>query len=208
MQEDTKFSLYYTPLCGYCTMVRRTIARLGIEDQIELRDANQSEHGEALFAARGRHTVPVLRIEEEGKDEWMPESRDIMRYLETRFGDGQPPRGGGGGGGFFDRLQMPVTIGMWLLFGAGLIFSNAQQPLWFAAMALGALRAISRAWATHGLVHVGIAGLFVLGAGAIFARWQLGVDLPWWWAVYLFAGVLFAAGLALRLRARREQSPA
>jgi glutaredoxin 2 len=29
--------------------------------------------------------VPVLRIQKAGGDEWMPESADIVRYLEKRF---------------------------------------------------------------------------------------------------------------------------
>lgn len=75
-------ALYVTPLCGYCLMVRRAIDRLGLD--VEVR--NVSRHApwrEELFAARGRGTVPVLRIENDDDVEWMGESRDIIRYLES-----------------------------------------------------------------------------------------------------------------------------
>jgi DNA segregation ATPase FtsK/SpoIIIE-like protein len=45
------------------------------------------EHLRDLVEARGVKTVPVLRIRHpEGRDEWMPESADIVRYLDGRFG--------------------------------------------------------------------------------------------------------------------------
>lgn len=78
-------ALYHYEGCFYCTRVRRAIARLGID--VELRDifANP-EHRRDLIAARGRATVPVLRCTSADADRWMPESADIIRYLERRFG--------------------------------------------------------------------------------------------------------------------------
>ena len=78
-------SLYHFEGCPYCQRVRDAMKRLGV--QIELRDIRGSaEHLAALRAATGRQTVPVLRIEEgEGKTRWMPESLDIVAYLEREF---------------------------------------------------------------------------------------------------------------------------
>ncbi len=78
-------SLYHFEGCPYCQRVRDAMKRLGI--QIELRDVRtSSDHMSALRAATGRSTVPVLRIEEgEGKTRWMPESLDIVAYLEKEF---------------------------------------------------------------------------------------------------------------------------
>ena len=78
-------SLYHFEGCPYCQRVRDAMRRLGIE--IELRDIRtSSEHLGALRSATGRSTVPVLRIEEgEGKARWMPESLDIVAYLEKQF---------------------------------------------------------------------------------------------------------------------------
>jgi glutathione S-transferase len=78
-------SLYHFEGCPYCQRVRDAMKRLGVE--IELRDVRASaEHLGALRAATGRSTVPVLRIEEgAGKTRWMPESLDIVAYLEQEF---------------------------------------------------------------------------------------------------------------------------
>ncbi len=66
-------------------MVQSAIDRMGID--VELRDIFEiSQHRDDLIEARGRATVPVLRITAPGGDErWMPESRDIVRYLEATY---------------------------------------------------------------------------------------------------------------------------
>ena len=78
-------SLYHYEGCPYCTRVRIAAGELGVE--IELRDIYaETEHREELAQAMGRLTVPVLRVEHpEGEVRWMPESRDIVRYLHERF---------------------------------------------------------------------------------------------------------------------------
>ncbi|MFO0682775.1 MAG: glutathione S-transferase N-terminal domain-containing protein [Sandaracinus sp.] len=79
-------ALYHYDSCPFCFRVRRALSRLGVE--VELRNIHESpEHLRALVEARGAKTVPVLRIRHEnGQDEWMPESADIVRYLDQRFG--------------------------------------------------------------------------------------------------------------------------
>ena len=78
-----KLSLYHFRGCPFCSMVSAAINRLGI--QVDERDIMQnSQYREQLLAARGRTTVPVLRIDSpDGEVRWMPESRDIVRYLES-----------------------------------------------------------------------------------------------------------------------------
>lgn len=80
--EDT-LALYYLDSCPFCRMVRSNIERLGID--VELRDIlGNTDYRDELIEARGRATVPVLRITSPNGDEhWMPESRDIVKYLET-----------------------------------------------------------------------------------------------------------------------------
>ena len=48
-------------------------------------DPDWSEYyADELIESRGRATVPVLRITSpNGEERWMPESPDIVRYLET-----------------------------------------------------------------------------------------------------------------------------
>jgi len=76
-----KLALYVTPYCGYCHYVIGTIKELGLDVEIRnvMADRNDLEE---LYQARNRTTVPVLRITENGKDQWMPESRDIVQYLQ------------------------------------------------------------------------------------------------------------------------------
>ena len=81
-----KLSLYHYPSCPFCALVRNAIELLGVE--VELRDTSvDPEHHRDLVNARQRATVPVLRIDSpNGKTRWMPESHDIVQYLETTYG--------------------------------------------------------------------------------------------------------------------------
>ncbi|MDJ0877519.1 MAG: glutathione S-transferase N-terminal domain-containing protein [Halieaceae bacterium] len=83
---EEKLALYHFQGCPFCSMARVPIDRLGID--VELRDIYQDrQHMDDLVAARGRATVPVLRITTaDGEDRWMPESRDIVHYLESTYG--------------------------------------------------------------------------------------------------------------------------
>ncbi len=79
-----KLSLYGYAYCPYCKRVMREIDRLGIE--VEMVDTLRNPGArDELFHQLGRGTVPVLRIEENGDERWMPESRDIINYLRDRF---------------------------------------------------------------------------------------------------------------------------
>ncbi len=84
--EGETLALYHFDSCPFCRMVRSTIVRLGVE--IELRDIYRDPSRlDELVAARGRPTVPVLQCTSpDGIVRWMPESRDIIRYLEERYG--------------------------------------------------------------------------------------------------------------------------
>lgn len=85
-QKIAGLALYQYRGCPFCARVRRALARLGIE--VELRDtlADRASADE-LLAATGRRTVPVLRIRaEDGVTRWLPESAEIIAYLEERFG--------------------------------------------------------------------------------------------------------------------------
>lgn len=93
--------LYAFPSCPFCMRVSRALDDLGLE--VEYEDINQKPEAlQALVEARGRRTVPVLRIEQqEGQTTWMPESSDIISYLYERFGEGKPPPRCKGFFGFF-----------------------------------------------------------------------------------------------------------
>jgi len=77
-----KLALYHYFGCPFCAMVTAGIDRLGLE--VELRDIFENpQYRDELIGARGRATVPVLQITSpDGEEHWMPESHDILRYLE------------------------------------------------------------------------------------------------------------------------------
>ena len=76
------YSLYYYDSCGFCQRVLRTIDKLKLD--VERRHIhNVPQHRKDLIDARGRQTVPVLRIDDGNKTTWMPESRDIITYLNS-----------------------------------------------------------------------------------------------------------------------------
>jgi len=79
-------TLYGYPQCPYCARVLHAIESLGLD--IPLRNTlEDGEHRDAVVAATGRGTVPILRIEHpDGKVDWLPESADIVRFLASRFG--------------------------------------------------------------------------------------------------------------------------
>ena len=77
-------SLYQFYACPFCVKVRREMARLGLD--IEVRDAQSGLYREELQREGGQVQAPCLRIEEEGKVQWMYESSDIIAYLQGRFG--------------------------------------------------------------------------------------------------------------------------
>jgi len=83
--ETATLSLYGYPQCPYCQIVLRKLDDLGLD--VELRNTSlEPAYRQALVEARGRATVPVLRIEDEpGRVKWLPESADIVDYLHRRF---------------------------------------------------------------------------------------------------------------------------
>jgi glutaredoxin len=81
-----RLALYTSPGCPFCWRVTDAIDRLGLD--VEVRDVTISrERRDELVQARGRATVPVLWIQSpDGSVRWMPESMDIIHYLEHMYG--------------------------------------------------------------------------------------------------------------------------
>ena len=82
---EDKLALYFMATCPFCQRVMKTIASLGLD--VEMRDVVANSHWrDELIQARGRATVPVLWIQSpDGEVRWMPESLDIIQYLERTF---------------------------------------------------------------------------------------------------------------------------
>jgi len=77
-------TLYNLPGCPYCAKVKEKLAELDLEyEKIDV----PSSHGERteVEAVSGQTGVPVLVDPEHGV-EGMPESDDIVAYLEETYG--------------------------------------------------------------------------------------------------------------------------
>ena len=83
-----KLALYSSDGCPFCWYVMEAINRLGL--QVEMRDiVRDRTRLVELIQGRGRPTVPVLWIQSpDGSVRWMPESRDIIHYLQETYGQG------------------------------------------------------------------------------------------------------------------------
>jgi glutaredoxin len=83
--ETARMALYHFHTCPYCRKVRRDIRLLGLN--IEQRDIKQDRaRRDELVAGGGKKQVPCLRVTEaDGAVRWIYESRDISRYLTSRF---------------------------------------------------------------------------------------------------------------------------
>lgn len=80
-----KLALYTMALCPFGWRVTRVINRLGLD--VEMRDVlMHPARRDELIEATGRSTVPVLWIQSpDGEVSWMPESRDIIQYLQQTY---------------------------------------------------------------------------------------------------------------------------
>lgn len=81
-----RLALYYFDGCPFCIRVMRAIDTMRLD--VELRNIYENrDYLDELREVRGRTTVPVLRItSSNGEDRWMPESADIVRYLQATYG--------------------------------------------------------------------------------------------------------------------------
>jgi glutaredoxin len=78
-------SLYQFYACPFCIKTRRALHRLNLP--VETRDAQHDPvHRSALEAGGGKVQVPCLRIDGQGDSRWLYESKEIVAYLEQRFG--------------------------------------------------------------------------------------------------------------------------
>lgn len=84
--ERDRLALYWFPGCPYCDSVLEVIDRLRLD--VELRDIHADpRHRAELLEARRDDMVPVLRLSTPGGEvRFLPESRDIVRYLESTYG--------------------------------------------------------------------------------------------------------------------------
>ncbi len=78
--------LYELEGCPYCAKVKRTLEDLGLDYESHMVPAAHGERDE-VAAVSGQTGVPVLVDADHGV-EGMPESDDIVAYLEETYGEG------------------------------------------------------------------------------------------------------------------------
>ena len=80
--NTVKYSLYYYDSCPFCARVLHGLDKVNVD--VERRNImSDANHRTALQQATGRSTVPCLRIETGKESQWMFESMDIMRFLQS-----------------------------------------------------------------------------------------------------------------------------
>lgn len=85
-RECEKLTLYYFPGCPFCQVTLARARRMGLT----LPRKNIHRDPDAmheLIEGGGKKTVPCLRIRGSEGIQWLYESTDIIRYLESRFAD-------------------------------------------------------------------------------------------------------------------------
>jgi len=76
--------LYELEGCPYCAKVKRKLDDLGLEYESHMVPSSHSERTE-VEAVSGQTGVPVL-VDNDNGIEGMPESDDIVAYLEREYG--------------------------------------------------------------------------------------------------------------------------
>jgi len=87
--HTSELALYQYKACPFCVKVRRAMKRQSLS--IDTRDVKRSESARGeLLAGGGKLKVPCLRIEDgQGAVNWMYDSADIIKYLDTTFAAAQ-----------------------------------------------------------------------------------------------------------------------
>jgi glutathione S-transferase len=82
--SDSQLVLYELEGCPYCAKVKNKLAELNLEYESRMVPRSHAERTE-VEAVSGQTGVPVLVDEAHGV-EGMPESDDIVAYLEETYG--------------------------------------------------------------------------------------------------------------------------
>ncbi|MEE4246695.1 MAG: glutathione S-transferase N-terminal domain-containing protein [Kangiellaceae bacterium] len=77
-----QYQLYYYNSCPFCQFVLQALPNVNVE--VELKDILRDfDNRNELMAGGGKTQVPCLRIINDDGEQWMYESADIIRYLNS-----------------------------------------------------------------------------------------------------------------------------
>lgn len=77
-----KYALYYYDACPFCQRVLRVLPELKVD--VEKRNVLlEPKWRRQQDDETGRTQVPCLLIDDNGKHQWLYESADIIRYLQS-----------------------------------------------------------------------------------------------------------------------------
>lgn len=82
--EVKELSLYQFFACPFCIKTRRAMHKMNLPI-IKRNASNGSPYRDELLSEGGKVQTPCLRIEKDGKTEWLYESSEIISYLQGRF---------------------------------------------------------------------------------------------------------------------------
>lgn len=83
-EQSQLLSLYQFKACPFCVKVRRNLHRLNVN--VKLHDAkNDPTRRQELADQGGKIKVPCLRIQQDGQDKWLYESKEINAYFNQCF---------------------------------------------------------------------------------------------------------------------------
>ncbi|HEC29405.1 MAG TPA: glutaredoxin [Gammaproteobacteria bacterium] len=84
-EATQKLTLYQFKTCPFCIKTRRAIKRMSLN--IKTLDAQRNmENRNQLLQGGGQIKVPCLKVtDNQGKDAWMYESKEIIQYLQNNF---------------------------------------------------------------------------------------------------------------------------
>jgi len=192
-EEARDLTLFHYYGCFYCERVREALADLGLV-VAEKNILEDIEARQEIVEARGRRTVPVLRIETTAGAEYMGESRDIVSYLYERFGEDEKvapsPRA---------DIDFWLRIGMWALLAAGGLYADGRLVLWSLALGVAGGRSLLSGWRSGAIAHYLIGGVFSAAAVATIAEGLGWGTFEWWWLAF---GVLPVLALPAVRRSR------
>jgi glutaredoxin len=81
-EQCKNFALYQFYACPFCIKARRNIKRLNLN--IEKRSVSEgSPYRSELLEQGGKVQVPCLRIQKGNEVEWLYESEEIIKFLES-----------------------------------------------------------------------------------------------------------------------------